>query len=71
MRSPYDIGYLDGRNHAVFLTARFVSEYSAKKHYSLDQLIKTLSDPASLQDALQNFDSGYFNNYDENIGTIE
>ena len=60
--NTYDIGYLDGRNHALVLITRFVQ--------SKECTIEILSDRDKLEDALQCFDPGFFNNYDENIGPI-
>mgnify|MGYP006968342549 FL=1 len=58
----YDIGYLDGRNHALSLITRFVQ--------SKECTPEILSDRTALEDALQRFDPGFFNNYDTNIGPI-
>jgi len=60
--NAYDIGYLDGRNHALSLIARFVK--------SKECTLEILSNRDELEDALQRFDPGFFNNYDENIGPI-
>lgn len=60
--SDYDIGYLDGRNHALSLIAR----WAKTKEYTLD----TIKDRDALEDALEDFDPGFFNNYDERIGPI-
>ena len=58
----YDIGYLDGRNHALSLITRFVQSKKCT--------LEILSDRTALEDALQRFDPGFFNNYDTNIGPI-
>ena len=60
--SDYDIGYLDGRNHALSLIAR----WAKTKECNLD----TIKDRDTLEDALEGFDPGFFNNYDERIGPI-
>lgn len=60
----YDIGYLDGRNHALWL----ISKWSKDK--SPEYIINILSDKYSIEDELQRFDPGFFNNYDEHIGPI-
>ena len=60
----YDIGYLDGRNHALSLIAKWAKNRSTKK------ILNSLSDKDSLEDELQRFDPGFFNNYDEHIGPI-
>lgn len=60
--NTYDIGYLDGRNHALSLITRFVQ--------SKECTLEILSSKDELEDALQRFDPGFFNNYDENIGPI-
>ena len=60
--TAYDIGYLDGRNHVLSLISRFVQ--------SKECTLEILSDRDKLEDALERFDPGFFNNYDENIGPI-
>ena len=60
--SDYDIGYLDGRNHALSLIAR----WAQSKECTLD----AITDRDALEDALEDFDPGFFNNYDERIGPI-
>ena len=60
--SDYDIGYLDGRNHALSLIAR----WTKSKECTLD----TIKDRAALEDALEDYDPGFFNNYDDRIGPI-
>ena len=60
--TAYDIGYLDGRNHVLSLITRWVN--------SKECTLEILSDREKLEDALERFDPGFFNNYDENIGPI-
>lgn len=60
----YDIGYLDGRNHALWLITKWA------KGKSSEAILKALSDKASIENELQHFDPGFFNNHDENIGPI-
>lgn len=64
--TPYDIGYCDGRDHAIHLIVKFV----ATSRKSPERLLAIISDDEKLMDALQKFDPGYFNNYDANIGPI-
>lgn len=59
----YDIGYLDGRNHALSLLSRWVKTKKCT--------LEILSDREALEDALQNFDAGFFNNYNEELGPID
>ena len=58
----YDIGCVDGRSHALSLSAR----WAKTKECTLD----TIKDRDALEDALERFDPGFFNNYDERIGPI-
>ena len=60
--NSYDIGYLDGRNHALSLITRWAN--------SKECTLEILSDRDKLKDALERFDPGFFNNYDANIGPI-
>ena len=60
--SDYDIGYLDGRNHTLSLIARWAK--------SKECILDTIKDRDALEDALECFDPGFFNNYDEHIGPI-
>lgn len=60
--SDYDIGYLDGRNHALSLIARWAK--------SKECVVDIIKDRDALEDALESFDPGFFNNYDEHIGPI-
>ena len=60
--SDYDIGYLDGRNHALSLIARWAN--------TKECILDTIKDRDALEDALEHFDPGFFNNYDEHIGPI-
>lgn len=60
--NTYDIGYLDGRNHALSLIVR----WAKSKECTLD----AIKDLDALEDALEQFDPGFFNNYDESIGPI-
>ena len=60
----YDIGYLDGRNHALSL----ITEWAKAK--SAEDILSALSDKESIEDELQRFNPGFFNNYDKNIGPI-
>lgn len=70
MRNDYDIGYLDGRNHAITLTVKWVEKALSKRHSS-DDIMRILSDRDSLEAALFDFDPAFFNNYDSDIGPIE
>lgn len=36
MRNDYDIGYLDGRNHAITSTVKWVEKALSKRHSSDD-----------------------------------
>ena len=63
--NEYNIGYLDGRNHALEL----VSSWARKR--APEKILQVLSDRWSLETALSRFDSGFFNNYDEDIGPID
>ena len=60
--SDYDIGYLDGRNHALSLIARWAK--------SKECTLEVIMDRDALEDARVSFDPGFFNNYDEHIGPI-
>ena len=66
----YDIGYLDGRNHILHLVSGFIQE-SLSKGGEQDRLLSILTDEELLATALQTYDPGFFNNYDENIGPID
>lgn len=70
MRNDYDIGYLDGRNHAITLTVKWVEKALSKRHSS-DDIMRILSDRDSLEAALFDFDPAFFNNYNSDIGPIE
>lgn len=70
MRNDYDIGYLDGRNHAIALTVKWVEKALSKWHSS-DDILRILSDRDTLEAALFDFDPAFFNNYDPDIGSIE
>ena len=70
MRNDYDIGYLDGRSHAITLTVKWVEKMLSKRHSS-DDIMRILSDRDALETALFDFDQAFFNNYDPNIGPIE
>ena len=60
----YDIGYLDGRNHVLSLITEWAKDKSA------EDIVNALSDKETIEDELQRFNPGFFNNYDENIGPI-
>ncbi len=73
--NEYNIGYLDGRNHALELTARFVSSRMQegapeRKDQTATSILQVFSDRRSLEHALCDFDPGFFNNYDENLGPV-
>lgn len=70
MRNDYAIGYLDGRNHAIASTVKWVKKTLSNRHSS-DEIMRILSDRDSLEAALFDFDSAFFNNYDPNIGPTE
>ena len=55
MRDNYDIGYLDGRNHAIALVVKWVEKALSKRHSS-DDIMRILSDRDSLEAALFDFD---------------
>ena len=63
----YDIGYLDGRNHMLHLVSSFIKAFLSNG-YEKDHLLSILSDEDLLSNALQTYDPGLFNNYDESIG---
>lgn len=74
--NEYNIGYLDGRNHALELTARFVSSRMQegapeRKAQTATSILQVLSDRRSLEHALCDFGPGFFNNYDETLGPID
>lgn len=66
----YDIGYLDGRNHVIHLVIGFIKA-SLSMGCEKDHLLTILTDEELLANALQTYDPGFFNNYDENIGPID
>lgn len=73
--NEYNIGYLDGRNHALELAARFVSSRMQegapeRKDHAAKSVLQVLSDRKSLEQALRTFDPGFFNNYDETLGSV-
>lgn len=70
MRDNYDIGYLDGRNHAIALVVKWVEKALSKRHSS-DDIMRILSDRDLLEAALFDFDPAFLNNYDPDIGSIE
>lgn len=67
--NEYNIGYLDGRNHALSLTTKLVSSLTSKRVPR--EILQVLSDRQSLEAALYDFDTGFFNNYDEQLGLID
>lgn len=67
--NEYNIGYLDGRNHALSLTTKLVSSLTFKR--APKEILQVLSDRQSLEAALYDFDPGFFNNYDEQLGLID
>lgn len=71
MLQDYNIGYLDGRNHTLELTTKWVQHIISKKKISTDELLSILQDKAALKETLLDFDPAFFNNYDENIGPLE
>lgn len=74
--SEYNIGYLDGRNHVLELTVRFVSsriwdDTPERKAHATASILQVLSDRNALEHTLCAFDPGFFNNFDEDIGPID
>ncbi len=64
----YEVRYIDGRNHALDLVSSFVKKMRKKKKLSKKELIEILSDREWLEQALWEFNPGYFNDYNEEIG---
>lgn len=71
MFRDYNIGYLDGRNHTLELTAKWVQHVVSKKKLSTEEILDILQDKIALKETLLDFDPAFFNNYDENIGPLE
>ncbi|SEA90592.1 hypothetical protein SAMN05216349_1502 [Oribacterium sp. KHPX15] len=65
----YDVGYRDGLNHALDLVAKFTKK--ARKKHSAKKILKVICNRSDLEDAIFDFDPGYFNNYNEDIGPIK
>ena len=61
----YNIGYLDGRNHVLAL----IVLWSKKK--KPETVLHTLSNKETLEETLEAFDPGFFNNYDAYLGPID
>ena len=70
MRNALDVRYLDGRNHALDLVSSFVKSMRKRKNVKDKDILDILSDRWTLEDALQDFDPGYFNDHNEDIGPI-
>lgn len=71
MLQDYNIGYLDGRNHILELTAKWVQDTLSQKKLSTEEILTILQDKTALKETLLDFDPAFFNNYDENIGPLE
>lgn len=67
----YNIGYLDGRNHTLELTAKWVQHVVSKKKLSPNEILVILQDKTALKETLLDYDPAFFNNYDKEIGPIE
>ncbi len=65
----YDVGYRDGRNHALDLVAKFAKK--ARKKHSNKKIMKVICNRSDLEDAIFDFDPAYFNNNNEKIGPIK
>lgn len=65
----YNVGYRDGRNHALDLVAKFAKK--ARKKHSDKKILKVICNREYLEAAIFDFDPAYFNNYNEEIGPIE
>ena len=65
----YNVGYRDGRNHALDLVAKFAKK--ARKKHSDKEILDVICNREDLEGAIFYFDPGYFNNYNEEIGPIE
>ena len=65
----YNVGYLDGRNHAIELITKWVQ--SKKQKLAPDEMLIILQDKNMLAKALFNYDPAFFNNYDMEIGPLE
>lgn len=71
MFQDYNIGYLDGSNHTLELTVKWVQHVVSKKKLSTEEILDILQDKIALKETLLDFDPAFFNNYDENIGPLE
>ncbi len=65
LENAYNIGYLDGRNHVLAL----IVLWGKKK--KPETILHTLSNKETLEETLEAFDPGFFNNYDACLGPID
>lgn len=65
MFHDYNIGYLNGRNHTLELTARWLNDILLKHRLSENEIFLILRDKTTLKEALLDYDPEFFNNYDE------
>lgn len=71
MLQYYNIGYLDGRNHTLELTAKWVQHIVSKEKLSTEEILDVLQDKIALKETLHDYNPAFFNNYDEEIGPLE
>lgn len=71
MFEDYNLGYLDGRNHTLELTARWISDVLKKHKLSENEIFLILRDKTTLKEALLDYDPEFFNNYDKDLGPLE
>ena len=65
LENVYNIGYLDGRNHVLTLIVLW------GKRKKPETILHTLSNKETLEETLEAFDPGFFNNYDACLGPME
>ena len=71
MFRDYNIGYLDGRNHTLELTAKWIQHVLSKKKLSTEEILTIIQDKTALKETLLDYDPAFFNNYDKEIGPLE
>lgn len=71
MFHDYNLGYIDGRNHALELTARWMNDVLLKHRLSENEIFSILRDKTMFKETLLNYGPAFFNNYDENLGPLE
>ena len=72
MRNALEVRYVDGRNHALDIVSSWVKAAKKRKRKRITDadILNIIMDRYLLEENLESFDSGYFNDYNSNIGPI-